>query len=302
MADAATEEGPHGGGEALTPEEFTVSGWDPGDEPEAVGADPAEAAAPVVEFVPEPVVVEEVVVAPAAAVEAAAPIEPPTVPAFRANPEDEEDEDLTATRREDEQFLTKPLIPHAAVKPSVSVPEFVPAAGPIWLLVFADYPGSGALMTGVPFWGDGQVGRMVCSALQRNGYCDELTLDLAQKSAVDLAQSKERPNFQRVALTYIHSEVREGRTCSIEEVASKRNLDRIRNLLNTATARCPGPLHIVTLGSIAKFVLRGVLYGGTWDVGIHSLQSPSIGVGKAQFDEEAWINWAKVAMQTGYTL
>lgn len=186
-------------------------------------------------------------------------------------------------------------------KPAV-VPQFIPTGGPIHLLVLADYPGPGTLMTGLPFWGDGPISRMVATALHRNDCCDDFTVAMAQLPAVELVRSSARPRFRNVAITYIHSELLEGGVCSIEEVVAKRNLDRLRGVIETAVTRCPGRLHAVTFGAIAKFVLRAMLYGSIWDVDMTSLQSPSIGVGSERFDERGWIDWAAVAMQTEYSL
>lgn len=177
------------------------------------------------------------------------------------------------------------------------VPEYLPENGPIRLLIFGDYPGSGSLLTGIPYWGDGPISRMVLASLAANRFCDEETVEMGQHSAAELAEKDMAPAYRQVALTYISDQLREGRVCSIEDITTKKNLERLRNIIETSIARCPMTLRIVTLGATAKFTLRALLYGRDLHVDAAALQSPSVGVGKPCFDEDAWINWARDAMR-----
>jgi hypothetical protein len=195
------------------------------------------------------------------------------------------------------RFATNPF----SIQPEVAlsrVPQYLPGTGLILLAIIADYPEAGSVRTGVPFWGDGHIGRMVMRALEANGFTDAATVAMSANPADELIRECPLPNIRSAAITYVSNLQDANRRCAVEDILDRRNVDRLRSFLSCAMTRCPDQLRIVTMGPVAKFAFKGLNLEFPNGMTIASILNPAVEVKKPSFSMDAWVKWATTAFHT----
>lgn len=192
----------------------------------------------------------------------------------------------------DDGASTRPCLDVAPEK--THIPEFFPATGPVRVALVGDYTTTGSMVTGIPFWGDDSLSRVLFSAFHGVGFCDDFSLHASGQKASALKKGRIVPSLCGVAMTFVAGSSVDW---PLDEVASRRSQDRLRGFVERAAERSAGQLRVVALGGVARFVMRSILFDRVPSIELVAIQHPGKGLSGPGFHEQDWINWAIDSMR-----
>jgi len=140
----------------------------------------------------------------------------------------------------------------------VEVAPVFPDEGPVDVLIVGEAPGPrGALISGVPFWGDWS-GKLVYGALADARMAKIPAAALAKWNGKSLTEL--RPTLAGAALTNAVSfcPMKKGRACppSQKQLMAPKNRRRVLEEIRAAAARSRGKLRVIALGRKAQTLLK----------------------------------------------